>query len=192
MGLTADTHIDPYHGTGSSHQYVNPPGVHLMLSREELENRYGFYQASGGALSTIYSVTLSGSNHIPTLIEQQSHNKLATTVQTIGSVFCLTKDELAQVCHVQSRKTLYNWIDGKANPRKTAMYRIFDLYTIAQAWKQAGFISDKVALHRPILDQLSLFDLLVRDSLDKELVLFAGSRLTLSSPTSNKIEDPFA
>lgn len=193
MGLAVDVPQDTYTGSGLiDWRSISPPAIYLKLSREEQARFFGLYRGSGGKLNTIFSHVPSGASNIPVQNELQHNNKLETTLSNISSTFNLTKDELAHICHVQSRKTLYNWIDGKATPRKSAMSRVFDLYIIAQAWKQSGFSRDKISLRRPMIGEQSLYDLLSRDSLDKELILFVGSRLHLTSSLQETIPDPFA
>lgn len=193
MGVIAvDFHVDSYVATGSTSLHEASLATHIFLTKEELEARYGLYRGSGGSLSGFSNATYSGTNNAPVLVQSEVDNKLASVVHDICFAFGLTKEELAKVCQVQSRKTLYNWIDGKATPRKSAMSRIFDLLIISQAWMQAGFSSDKVSLHSPILDGVSIFELLSLDVLDKELIIFAGSRLNLSSSIQGSLEDPFA
>ena len=190
MGLIAsDFPLDAYIGSGAFNRVVNPSAIHLILTKEELEQKYSLYQGSGGTVTCMFSTSVTGAK---TQIKQEPQNKLAAAVNDICTAFGLTKEELAQVCHVQSRKTLYNWINGEANPRKSAMRRIFDLLTAAQAWRHAGFSSDKVQLRQAVLDGQNLFDILNQEKIDKELILFVGSRLNIMSPTRGVISDPFA
>lgn len=181
---------DGYPVTGSHYRNVNLPAIYRTLSKEDQE-QFGLYQGSGGIVVGFFSNQVSGSNNIPVSINTRE-NKLEETVRNICKVFSLTKEELTKACKVHSRKTLYNWIDGISAPRKTAMSRIFDLSLITQAWQQSGFSIDRESLHRPILDGLSVFDLLANGILDKERILFAGSRLKLSSVSQTTIKDPFA
>lgn len=190
MGLSAiDLSFDVYIGSGAFNRQANQSAIHLTLTKEELEQKYSLYQGSGGTITGMFSTSVTGAK---TLIIQEPQNKLAAAVNEISTVFGLTKEELAQVCHVQSRKTLYNWINGEASPRKSAMRRVFDLLTAAQAWRHAGFSSDKVQLRQSVLDGQNLFDLLNQEKIDKELILFVGSRLNILSPSKGVISDPFA
>lgn len=188
MGLT-DIPLDNYSGYRGLRQYANPPAYHIPYVEEEIERTYSLYRGSGGTVASTLIISLSGTN---TQVTQNSQNKFATAVNEICSAFGLTMEELAQVCHIQSRKTLYNWIKGEAIPRKSTMRRMFDLLTIAQAWKHAGFSGDKALLHQPVLGGENLFDILNQPKIDKELVLFVGSRLNLISPAKGNISDPFA
>jgi hypothetical protein len=184
---------------------INVVENHQFLSQEEMKQFFGVYQGSGGYISGISNVTFSGANNIPsTLVNRKDvsiktisgslkpdDNRFSSQVNKICSTFSLTKDELSQVCKIKSRKTLYNWIDGTSKPRKSTMGRIFDLLIIAQAWKQSGFTNKSELINTPILDGLSVLELLTDDVLDKELILFAGSRLNLFSGLEKVLQDPF-
>ena len=102
---------------------------------------------------------------------QQAQNKSATAVNEISLAFGLTKEESAQICNVR---------------------RIFDLLVIARAWIGSGFTADRERLHEPVLGNQSVFDLLNKPEIDKERILFAGSRLNMLSPAKDELSDPFA
>ena len=191
MGLIAmDLPADMYYASGASNHYTNPPAIHLVLPESErLKQIFSLYQGSGGEVASLLTITPSGAN---TKIYTAPQNKLANSVNEICLAFGLTKEELAQVCHVQSRKTLYNWINGEAKPRKSAMSRIFDLLITARAWQSSGFTADKEQLHEPVHGKLSVFNLLNQPEIDKKRILFAGSRLNMLSPAKNELSDPFA
>lgn len=191
MGLIAtDLPTDVHYASGAFNNYVNPPAIHLVLPEGEgLKQAFSLYQGSGGVVTSLLSITPSGAN---TQVHAVPQNKLATAVNEISLAFGLTKEELAQVCNVQSRKTLYNWINGEAKPRKSAMSRIFDLLVIARAWNGSGFTTDREQLHEPVLGDQSVFDLLSQSEIDKERILFAGSRLNMISPVKDELSDPFA
>lgn len=172
----------------SGSNFMSPPAIYQEYIEEEAQNTYSLYQGSGGRITSMLSISVSGTK---TQIIQEPLNKLASAVKVICDAFGLTKDELTEICHIQSRKTLYNWIDGKTNPRKSAMSRIFDLLTVAQAWGHAGFSGDRALLRERVLDGQNLFELLNQGQIDKELVLFVGSRLNTMA-ASNAITDPFA
>lgn len=72
------------------------------------------------------------------------------------------------------------------------MSRIFDLLVIARAWISSGFTTDREQLHEPVLGNQSVFDLLSQSEIDKERILFAGSRLNMLSPAKDELSDPFA
>jgi len=190
MGLAAavDVSIDTYLASGAFNHYVNRPAIYLSLSKEELESAYSLYQGSGGVVSSIVSASPTGAKiHI----KQEPQGGLAATVQEICSAFGLTKEELTQVCKISSRKTLYNWINGDATPRKSAMSRIFDILAIARSIQNSGFKGSRELLHRPVIDGRSIFAMLSEPEIDKELILFAASRLNIMSPAKT-LADPFA
>ncbi len=184
---------DLYSTTGADNVNLFPPVATRVLTKEELEELLGLYQGSGGQLSGLSNTVFSGTINIIINEDQVDKNsKLDSIINTISDTFGLTKDDLTKICRVQSRKTLYNWIDGTSTPRNHAMHRIYNLYNIAQAWLYAGFQLDKATLHFPVLDTNSIFDLLSQDELDKEQILFAGSRLSVTRETKKSIKDPFA
>jgi hypothetical protein len=189
--INIDTQAYDYLASGTINRITSPHAIHLVLTKDELEGKNGLYQASGGSTSGLYSNTLSGANNVPAKLNTQINN-FTKTVNIISSAFGLTKKELASACELKSRKTLYNWIDGKSQPRKKAVKRIFDLFLIAQEWKQSGFSNDAKLLHQPIIDGKSVLDFLTNENLNKELILFAGSRLFLTTQEQKTLEDPFA
>ena len=190
MGLiAADLPSDAYYGSGTFNHYANPPAIHLVLPEEDvLKQRFALYQGSRGEVASLLFTTPSGAS---TQIHAEPQNKLASAVSEISMAFGLTKEELAQVCKVQSRKTLYNWINGEATPRKSAMSRVFDLLVTARAWRSSGFSADKEQLHEPVFEGQSVLDLLSQPEINKERILFAGSRLNLMSPATKELSDPF-
>lgn len=190
MVLTAtDIAQDSYSGSNEFGRVANPPAIHSIYTKEELEQAYSLFQGSGGVVASMLNFPISGAK---TQVTQNSQNKFAAAVNEICAAFGLTKEELAQVCHIQSRKTLYNWINGETSPRKSAVSRIFNLLAVAQAWKHAGFSSERDLLRQPVLDGENLFDILNQPTIDQELILFIGSRLNFMSPSKSAISDPFA
>lgn len=187
--IAPDLPINAYIGGGTFSGAINPSAIYLALTKEQIEQAYSLYSGSGGTITSMLSTSATGAK---TQIKQEPHNKLATAVNDICTAFGLTKEELTQVCHIKSRKTLYNWINGEANPRKSTMKRIFDLLTTAQAWRHAGFSSDRDQIHQAVLNGQNLIDILYQEEIDKELILFVGSRLNIMSPTKGTISDPFA
>jgi hypothetical protein len=191
MGLAAvDIPLDQYFLSTNYSSYINPPAIHLILSEDEvLEQKFSLYQGSGGKAASLLNNTPSGAN---TQIKKETHNKLADTINEICLSFGMTKDELTQVCKIQSRKTLYNWINGETTPRKSAMSRIFDLLLISKAWRNSGFPTGQNYLHEAVVGNQSVFDLLQQPEIDKERILFAGSRLNLFFLEKNSLSDPFS
>lgn len=191
MGLVAvDLPTDTHCASGPFSSKSTPSAIHLVLSREEvLKREYALYQGSGGQTSSLLSITPTGAI---TKVVFTPQNPLAMAVGEICSAFAITKDQLAQVCKVQSRKTLYNWINGETEPRKAAMSRIFDLLMVARAWRSSGFNFDPSLIHQPILNGSSVFDLLNKEKISQDEILFAGSRLSILGQQETSLTDPFA
>ena len=179
-----------FQSTGSFQSTLAPLAIHKVISREELESRFGLYKGSGGELRNFYTSTLSGSHSIFSELENLPKG-IAHVVENLRLAFSLTQEDLAEICQVQSRMTLNNWINEKTTPRKAKLNRLFDLDVVAQAWLQEGQNIDKTMLHQPVVGGDSLFDLLRRDKIDRDLILFAGSRLNFSMP-AKELDDPFA
>jgi len=192
MGLVA-TPLDSnsYSITGSENLSYFPPAITRVLSAEELENLLGLYQGSGGQLSGLSNTVLSGATIFLEVVPQEKTNKLESILTDISETFKLTKDQQVAIYRIQSRKTVYNWIDKTSVPHQTTMRRIYALFSITEAWQQAGFQITKEELLYPILNDLSVFNLLSQDVLNKEQILFAGSRLNLEREISTPFNDPF-
>jgi hypothetical protein len=186
--MALDLPNNTYNASGAFNLYAAPTANHLVLLEEELNQMFSLYKGSGGEVASLLSASLSGAN---TYVYTAPKNKLKTALNEICLAFGLTKDELSQICNVQSRKTLYNWVNGEAKPRRSAMNKIFDLLVIARAWRSSGFSADREHLYQPVLDDQSVFHLLIQTQIDKERILFAGSRLNLKSPAKNELLDPF-
>jgi transcriptional regulator with XRE-family HTH domain len=189
--VATDLPPEAYTASGSYALFSNPPSIILVLNPEEryLTQTYALYQGSGGGITSFLSISPSGAK---TQISPEPRNKLAMAINEISSAFGLTKEALAQVCQVETRKTLYNWINGETTPRKQTMSRIFDLLITARAWTQAGLTIGQAELEQPVLDNQSVLDLLSQPEIDKERILFAGSRLDLARNDQNILIDPFA
>ncbi|MFA5959075.1 MAG: hypothetical protein WC785_00985 [Tatlockia sp.] len=183
MGLTARM-LNPASTCGSFIFFAVPED-------KANENCVNLYVATGGELSSFFSTSISGGSNLLPKIED-SGSQLQHIINYITSCFTLTKDELAAISKIQSRKTLYNWADGTSKPRTLTIERLFDLFMIAKAWKQANLPSDYESLHYPIFKGVSIFDMLKSSSLDKEKILFAGSRIMLTRSNRTPLKDPFA
>lgn len=188
MGLMAhDLPMDAYYPSASGQFSMNPPAVHSDFpEREDPAQMFSLYQGSGGKAASLLYFAPSGVNKVINV-----GGKFELAVKEIGQAFGFTMEDLAKVCGVQSRKTLYNWINGIAEPRKSSMIRIFDLLITARAWKSCGFVADRKRLHAPVMGDQSVFDLLRQPQINTERVLFAGSRLNLMSRANDHIPDPF-
>ncbi|MDA9095239.1 hypothetical protein N9J88_02415 [Porticoccaceae bacterium] len=190
MGIMAmDYPPDFSIASGASTLIANTPVVEEFLTPEQLEERHSLYRGSGGVLTNIFSGSVTGSK---TVVVKVPYNKIAAATDEVCSAFGLTKVEFAELCHIESRKSLYNWIKGESTPRKATMRRIFDLLTVSQAWQHAGFSNNKHELRQVTLDGQSLFDILNQDKIDLDLVLFVGSRLNIMPAGNTSIRDPFS
>lgn len=183
-----DLPYDAYASSGSFNQ-LNPPAIHLVLTENDLQDNDTLYQGSGGSVSARFSSSPTGTT---TIIIQKAEPKLDSSLRAISSAFSLTKEELATVLQIQSKKTLYNWINGGATPRKSSIQRIFKLITIVKTWNHSNIKLKKEQLHKPIIDGLSIYDMLSAKTLDSELILFSGSRLSLQTQSTQSLIDPFA
>lgn len=186
MGLAAEKIDYDFPHISGSENFVNS---YQTLSKEDALNRNYLYQGSGGTVTSLSCISVTGINtHVHTTVS----NTLASSVEEICSAFSLTKEELATACKIQSRKTLYNWINGEAQPRKSAMNRMYDLLIIARAWCNSGFKATHPQIHQPIIDNKSIFDLLCETNIDHELILFSGTRINMLFSNQEKLADPFA
>jgi hypothetical protein len=114
-------------------------------------------------------------------------------IKEIKRVFCLTDKELSKVFLLSSRRTITNWTEpGSNGPKQDAIDRIFNLVTLARDWEDHGYTVTKSSLHLPLVDGKSLLTLLSDEAIDKSLILFSGSRLTLLGAGEVVLKDPFA
>lgn len=190
MGLIPEDFLEKEHyRSGVSYGSEVLPAVHLVLRQDEkLELAFLLYRGSGGEFTNSTDVTPSGAN---VQVQTAPQNRLAEVIGEIYTAFNLTIEELAQILGV-SRKTIYNWMDRKTKPKITSANRIYDLLIVARGWLSSGFSADQELLHKPIIDEMSIFDLLSQSRIDKDLIFFAGSRLYMLSPPQDNLSDPFA
>lgn len=186
--VAADFQVDHNVASGAYGYNKVPIAIHMQISEEELAAKYSLYRGTGGIFTPINNTPITGTK---VHIKDQEEGNLATAVNHISSSFGLTKDELAKVCRIQTRKTIYNWINGDVIPRKGALQRVFDLHSVANAWVNNGFTPNKKDLYSPQVNGKSLFDALCEESIDSDLILFIGSRINTMSTTPRKISDPF-
>ncbi|MGM0540544.1 MAG: hypothetical protein ACQEUB_13975 [Thermodesulfobacteriota bacterium] len=157
--------------------------------------------STGGCPGIFFSDTSGGLREL-SFFRSISENMFANTsvsvdfqhlLETIGSVLGLNKSQLAEVCGLRTRKSLYAWESGTI-PRKKSMQRIYLLYRAALDWRRSGFIYPGNALHLPILQGKTLYDLLREDPLDLEAIHFAGARLSMESDSGTGLimTEPFA
>jgi hypothetical protein len=150
-----------------------------------------FFAPSGGIQKSKLSTHVSGLISEPYKVNSKHQLLIQNVIENVCDVFALSKGSLAELCDV-TRKTVYNWIDKPDTLRSHSARRLFELNVAAIDWKQSGFKLDKVQLKAPVLGRESILSILNESPLNKERLLFAGSRLNILSLTSDKISDPFA
>jgi hypothetical protein len=171
--------------------YSNPPIV-----RDFQDLGFTFQSISTGTSATINAIKSSGSGGFYfDVIEHEVENKGELTpryiLNQLTQTFNLTQEDLSNICG-SARKSINNWLNGDL-PNKTKNKRLLELYLIKKEWVGSGFSSSRNLLDLKVLGEMSVLELLSQDDLDKEKILFAGSRLTLGRPDSSAgLRDPFA
>lgn len=188
--INVDTNAD-YSSVASGASYSNQSSsvISKYLSQDELPMSPLFSLRSGGEAGFPFFTPATGSN---VYVEQSSKTNLTTVVDEICSSFDLSKDELARVCKVKSRRTLYNWISGKVAPRKKAMSRLFDLLMLSKRVQSSGLKLGKELIHQKVIDGASVFDMLSDEFINEDLIIFSLSRLSLNHQSVKTLDDPFA
>lgn len=153
---------------------------------EDLHPCYDSFEASDYIDSSITS-----EDDVEVAISDNPNQNLVSSMEEICSSFGLTMEEFAEVCLVRSRKSPYNWRAG-VSPRKDTLKRIFSLLIIARNWKHAGGTSNSDDLHMPVIDGQSVFELLCREDLNEDLIVFAATSLDLMNPAPKVLDDPFS
>ncbi|MFT5422057.1 MAG: transcriptional regulator with XRE-family HTH domain [Candidatus Endobugula sp.] len=190
MGMTTVDNVPDYYS--GSHFYgsaMNASAALLQISHDEMLQRHQLYQGSGGTIAFLLNpASLEVANIAPAPPENALKNHVSEICTTLG----LTRKELAGACNIQSTKTLYNWIKGEVKPRQESLDRFFKLVLLTKEFKDAGIVVKKSMMHQPIVNNKSFFQLLTDMSLNRDLVMFAGNRLSLMNLPKTKIRDPFA
>ena len=188
-----DTSFPVLYNTGTgAFSHSNPPIVRTGIS-VKLED---LFSASSGA--NWWSLDASGSLCREVKVSKQisPENDIGITVssivQSVKDTFGFTQEDLASVC-CSSRKSVNNWLNGE-KPNKTKIKRLMDLFLLRNEWISSGLSTERNLLELAILDGASVMELLSMKQLDKDKVLFAGSRLSMNSSQSSvaELEDPFA
>lgn len=158
-------------------------GSSISSPKNSYENfeRYTFISGNFDLKATI-GMERSGSTIISKPLE--IIETLPGNLENIKNAFSLSNDELANIIGV-TRKTLHNWKTGNIRSSEKRK-RIFDLFLLATNWSNAGFSGNRHDLEKKILNGKSILDLLVEEDLNAEKILFAGSRIDLLSPRSEK------
>ncbi len=188
-----DTSFPVLYNTGTgAFSHSNPPIVRIGTS-VKLED---LFSASSGA--DWWSLDASGSLYRKVIVSKQisPENDIEITVsnivQNVKDTFGFTQEDLASVC-CSSRKSVNNWLNGE-KPNKTKIKRLMDLFLVRNEWISSGLSTERGMLDLAVLDGHSVMDLLSMKQLDKDKVLFAGSRLSMniSQSSDTELEDPFA
>jgi hypothetical protein len=130
-------------------------------------------------------------NNSDNITNAQPSIPLRNRFDEIKRVFSLTEKELAEVLLVDSPDTLVGWTkDISPIIEKIAIDRIFSLVMLTKDWESHGYTVSRDTLHRPIIEEECLFSMLSAQHLDKSLVLFVGSRLTLIELNESVFPDP--
>lgn len=106
-------------------------------------------------------------------------NGYAVAQDRIRKVFNLSKAELAKACKVPEAD-LTRW--RKIEPSMDEGIRLWALAWVAGAWDLAGFkYLNSETSKLPLYDGDTIFDVLCKDEVDSELILFLGRALELES-----------
>jgi hypothetical protein len=115
----------------------------------------------------------------------------AQSLVQIRDVFGLKMSELSQIFGV-SRRAAYDWLEG-ATPKPELTARIYHLSTLAARFGEAGISDVRHFIHRPILGQRTLFELLkTGENLDKAIEVVRVTALEEASarkPVGRRVQD---
>ena len=167
----------------SGHQQA---AVHAPLPKHWCE---GLTVGEGSGGQVVPEIIAASTGSFVT-IDWKQHDPLEALLGRVESAFGITRGQLAQACKT-TRKTVYNWIDGTSEPQAKNRERLFTLDVLATDWADAGYTTDRSLLQQPVIDGRSVFELLCDDSIDSELVLFAGSRIAMHRDPV-VLADPFS
>jgi DNA-binding transcriptional regulator YiaG len=183
----------------SSGVYFEPQfKIHRPLKKNEYSLPLDSFTASGANSDWFYRASKSGGVIVSTNAKQNKKTQndknseyTISLIEKIQGTFNLSVEETDTICGV-TRKTLYNWKDGDS-PRKSKFKRLIDVAFIADYWKSSSLSSDRALLEQPFYKNRSIMELLADKHLDKDTILFVGSRMQLDSINdAAPIEDPFA
>jgi DNA-binding transcriptional regulator YiaG len=194
MGMIAPDVDENYTATlASTYDMLSPPAVIRVLTPEEFSKQNIYWMITGsGSLGVLMDIG-SGADTIVQRSMPAAHPKtehsLSTTLDEIADTFALTKDQLAD-CLLVSRKTIYNWIDGTASPQHANLNRLYELKLLCKDWQYRKLFINKPQLSEPVVNSKSVMELLKAEKLDRDQILFAGSRLGLEN-IGQRLSDPF-
>ena len=195
MGMIAPDLEESYTATlASTYDMLSPPAVVMVLTPENFSSLKSYWMITGsGSLGALLDIG-SGSD---TIVQRSvattapgSEHTLRTTLDEIARTFSLTKDQLAD-CLLVSRKTIYNWIDGTSGPQHANLNRLYELKLLCKDWQYRKLSINRQQLSEPVVNSKSVIELLKAERLDRDQILFAGSRLGLEN-IGKRLADPFA
>ena len=176
----------------SGNSYVSGYNALLNNPVAELYSNDGLYfSPSGGVQRSKLSVHMSGLNNDLYKINQKHQVSIKGVIDNICSALSLGKDVLASLCDV-TRQTVYNWVEKPDSLKPSTAERLFQLNVAATEWKQAGYTVKRSQLNIPLVSGSSLIDILQEKPLDREKLMFAGSRMNLVDLIADDLADPFA
>ncbi len=152
-----------------------------------LVSQLDLMQGSGGGLYADLFVDATSSLIV---ISHQDLNPLRAVLNQIQVAFGLGVSDLSKVA-CTTRMTVHNWIKGSSEPQPRNLDRLFELSVLASNWIAAGYTDDRAAIRQPVVDGMSIFELLTNEQLDTDLLLFAGSRLAMAK-SNRSLPNPFS
>lgn len=110
---------------------------------------------------------------------EYSNTKLTINVDEINAIksyLGLNNSEIAKILQVQ-RQTIYDWLHGSM-PRSSNLERLYQLCEIADYWHSINAQSVNRYLHKPVVNDQSLFRLLLADPLDITVIYKALNQIS--------------
>jgi len=104
--------------------------------------------------------------------------------EQLKTVFHLKDDELKLVMELQVDKNSENYWKNRS-------LRHFHLSMLCADWKYNGLKIKRNQLKKPVLNGKSIFDMLNEELINKNQILFAGSRLNFDCITSDNLIKKF-
>lgn len=176
---------------GRGYSYTYPHKAIAMA-----KNFDGFNSTPSGSFgissrSITRQARLSGvSNFQKVLNKPVIDTKVSSVVkqlQFIKSCFSLKDDDLAKVIKV-SRSTIHTWRTKEDIPKDYNSKRVFKLFMLSNNWQDKGFSVNKNSLKMPIIEDESIFDMLISDNIDSHKILFCGNSLSMLLETDNNTD----
>ena len=109
----------------------------------------------------------------------------------IRATFNLKPVELARACKAPSYEVLMDWAAAGAIPLEEVSHRVFILWVLVEDWTERGFVFDREEMCKPLVDEQSVLDMLTEENLNREKIMFAGSRQTVMLSPLRRIEPLF-